>query len=496
MNFVGQAVRIAIGLVLPPFILHQIGRESYGLVVMVTTVLGFVALVQMGTPQALNRFIAEEVARKNREGLLRVLNTGGVLLAIAGALGAIVVAVMIAMPGLLLSIPEGTSISTIRGVVLMMGVTSVVCFPLSLGNAVLIAHRRFKFFNLNLVATMLVRMGLVFGLLTLFPASLLAYVSANCVTIIMPVAIAFLLIRRIVPDFRLNLKHVTKSAMKQIGGYGIQVFLLTLAWMLFISIDYFLIGKVLGNTSVTSFSMAQVWSRLLHGTIAQALTVLVPVAAAAGASGNLSDLQAMLTRGSKYSIMICAPAIVFLMVFRYRLMSAWLGPGFDETAMIMMPILIGDLFLIAGNSAAQMAVGMGKVSRLTLVNLGLGAVNIICVLTVLKLGMGLMAVGYIYMGLFLLRGGIIYPVFMIRTLNIPWKGYFLNVYVRPTVSGALLLPIVYLLYAFMPLEGWPNLLLSAGATTLMFIPLTYFVAFDSYDRHMVVGLLKRLKVWR
>ena len=75
-NLLGAAAGLIAGLVLPPFVIGEIGRESYGTVIILASALQFIGLVQLGTPRALNRFVATEIALEDREALSGVLSTG------------------------------------------------------------------------------------------------------------------------------------------------------------------------------------------------------------------------------------------------------------------------------------------------------------------------------------------------------------------------------------------------------------------------------------
>src|SRR5438552_1502243 len=62
-NYAGKLATLATGLVLTPFILHQVGPASYGLWVLVGSVVGYGALLDLGIGNAIIKYVAEYRAK-------------------------------------------------------------------------------------------------------------------------------------------------------------------------------------------------------------------------------------------------------------------------------------------------------------------------------------------------------------------------------------------------------------------------------------------------
>jgi O-antigen/teichoic acid export membrane protein len=74
-GWMATGCRMAIGLVMVPFLLRHLGKDGYGLVGLMGVIVGFSAVADMGLRQALGRELSEKVANKDEAGFRMLSST-------------------------------------------------------------------------------------------------------------------------------------------------------------------------------------------------------------------------------------------------------------------------------------------------------------------------------------------------------------------------------------------------------------------------------------
>lgn len=88
-NTFSGIVRAGLTFISIPILIHLMGLEEYGLWALVSSVLGFVTVAELGLPVSATVFVSQDLARKDKKGLSQTLTVtlGGILLlATTGAL--------------------------------------------------------------------------------------------------------------------------------------------------------------------------------------------------------------------------------------------------------------------------------------------------------------------------------------------------------------------------------------------------------------------------
>lgn len=490
-NLIGSISRLLAVFLLPPFVISYIGTENYGLIVIATTVMSFINLIQVGTPNALSRFLSEALAREDYKEACGILSTGGAILTFGGIL-AMVFTLMVAMlPDWFLTIPAGTSTSNVRFIVLIMGGLAAIALPLSLGNVIFYVKGRFGLLNALQIAGTVLRIVLVIGLVWNFKSGV-AYVAGNAIASLSSMLAILIIGLSLFKEVKLALKYINKATIKKILGYGIEVFIYNSLYLFYIQGDYLIIGKTISPSAVTMFNLAVVWGIALRGIIVAVVSVAAPSASGQNAKGNMRSLQIMLIRITKYALTACLPAVLFLIIFRNRLIMNWMGEGYEEAARLLIPILVGEAFVIAEAGGTQIYLGIGKLRFLTVTNIIFGGFNVLLtVIACTMFNVGLLGVAVIYMVLLLIRSGLLTPVYMSRELRIPVFTYYHESYFRPLLAAVAIAPFIYLMYYISPFFGWIGLFLTACMIVLIYLPLAYMIAMDSYDRDILSQIIKR-----
>src|SRR5262245_26501632 len=88
-NWASFAVSVVIGLFLSPFIVHSLGDSAYGAWVLLSSLVGYLGLLDLGTRSAVTRYVANYHATHRHEDAGRIASTA---VGLFGGLGLLAVA--------------------------------------------------------------------------------------------------------------------------------------------------------------------------------------------------------------------------------------------------------------------------------------------------------------------------------------------------------------------------------------------------------------------
>ena len=75
LNAIGQALPLAVGLVVIPFIVHGLGPDRFGLLSLAWVVMGYFTLFDLGLERATTKFVAEALGKGDEDKIPRLVWT-------------------------------------------------------------------------------------------------------------------------------------------------------------------------------------------------------------------------------------------------------------------------------------------------------------------------------------------------------------------------------------------------------------------------------------
>ena len=488
--FCRVALTMVIGLVLPPFVVHQLGRENFGVAVVVASVLNVIMLVQTGVPAATSRFVAAAKERGDRDELNRVMGTSLAFLLACAGIGIVLVGLFACWPELLLTWPASMPRQTVQWVIIIMGILAVLGMPLGIGNVTFAGRERYVLLNLVHVGGSFLRFFMVYGLLLVFPGSIIAYAASHSGAMAITFLVTFLLAMFLNKDSRISLAFADAGMLRRMLSFGVVVMFADMATLLYVQADYFLIGRLLNLESVTIFSLSVLWFTAMHRVLSSMIAVVIPAAARNQAAGNNAALLVMFVRATKYGLLVTIVPLSIFFFYRFQLMDVWMGPGYGEVAVLMVPILVTDIFFYAAMGGAQMLTGLGHPRILLVTTIICGVLNVgLALLLGIVLEMGLMGFSLAYMIAMLVRNVIILPAFFMKVFQLQLGQLFIKCYFRPLLCTVATVPMVYVVWQFIPGLSWFRLFLAAVVIIALYIPLVGWIGMDAYDRNVVFRLV-------
>src|SRR5438128_12659616 len=299
-NWAGMATHLLTGFVVAPFLVHHLGQTGYGLWILIASLTGYFAVLDLGVGGSVGRNVAFLRAKNDRDGVNSLVSTA--LAILSGVAGLVLLATLgaLALFFVLFDV-EPAQADAARLALLLVGCNLAVSFLLGIFDGLFWAMHRFDLQNLIDIPTVLLRAWLTFlligqghGLVALALITLLTTVAAGLAKLV----ICFVLDRGL--RFRMSL--IGTESARGLYGYGTWFFLFSLARTITPQISPQVIGARLAVALVTPFSVAARLVAYANAFLIAGTQLLTPVATGLHATGQHDDQRRLFLEGGKYCL--------------------------------------------------------------------------------------------------------------------------------------------------------------------------------------------------
>jgi len=369
------AVNVVVGIFLSPYILHRLGDVAFGLWILIFSLTGYYGLFDLGIRSSIVRYVANYTATNEQEELNRLVNT-----AMFSYSGIAVVAIIVTLIATyyvnsIFRIPGG-SVATARWLLLMVGVSVSLGFPLGVFGGILEGLQRFYLLNFTSVSSTLLRSVLIVvalqhgrGLLTL------AFITV-CFPLLNQLVNAFAVFRHM--RLRLDPQYVNRPTLRKIASYSGTTFLIIVAGRLRFKTDALVIGTFMSAAAITYFTIGSRlvdYSSELVSSLAQ---IFVPMSSQSHAKGDVDGLRKMLVIGNRACASIIFPITAIFTILGKSVIEVWVGPKYIASSYpVLLVLLYPTTLMLAQSSSGRILWGMAKHQTWAWVALAEGASNLI-----------------------------------------------------------------------------------------------------------------------
>lgn len=423
------ASQLVISLLLTPFLVHRLGDEGYGIVALVSGLVGYSGVLYFGLGAAIVKFVAEHHAKDDQRSLDETVSTiFGVYLAF-GVL-CLVVALLIAgpMPDMFNVPPRHANEA--RAMVVMMGVALLVQFPGSVYGGVVMGLQRFDVMNRYNFGLLLVRTVATVVAVSMRPTVLVVGVITMA-SFMIEQALAYTFARRLMPQLRVSLALFRRARLSVLFTFSAQSFLFTLSEKLINYTDEFVISQALGPASVTYYVIPLRLVDYARDGIDRATLVLLPGVSEAAARKEIHVLQTLWRTGTKVAMCFVMPVALVFFVWGHHVLALWLGQSHaDRGREPLLWLAAAFIAQIAGRALARpIFEGLGELTipaRLTIVE---GALNLVMSVVLVRTW-GIAGVAFATFLPAAINSALVLPYFVCRRIGVSLWEHLFNVFVR------------------------------------------------------------------
>ena len=346
--------------------------------------------------------------------------------------------------------------------IMIVGMTSavqLVAFPFM---SVFVATQRFDYANAIGVGTRLVSALLVFWALE-SGYGLIGVSAATCSANLLDYGLRWMVARRLAPLLKASVQVISRTRLKELGGFGIWTFLTSVNSTLYQHAQPLIIATLMPISAVGHYALAVGLIQQIVGVLAPIGQVMYPAATSLHARGSRDTLRRLYHDGARLTMLVMVCVVLIAAVWADDFYRVWLGERYlrespyPSLALLLQILLLSVVTNYTSNMASQLLMAAGHIRPLSLLLLIGSALNV--GLSVLLIGpYGLIGIAIATVVASLVIDLIAIPVLLQLKLGLRVAEFARSACSRPLVVGCLLALVLTGISRVGQATGWAELI--------------------------------------
>ena len=358
-SYVLLAVNIVLGIYLMPFTMGHLGREDYGLWMLVASMTVYFQLFDLGFGSGIVRHITAADARGDHDEVNTVLSTFVVIY--SG-----IAAAVLALTGLLIvvAVPRfdtlsGDQVRTAQYILGILGLRIAVGFPMSIFGAVTTARQRFAL-TTGIAIVVVLLQGVCTWVLLTAGYGVIPLVAATAAINVVSYAAYAIAARRTFPAMRITPSRFSRRHVREVTAFSAYMFLIGIAIQLGMHVDTLIVGAYIGTTAVAIYTVAMRLTEYQRQLCGQFSHFLFPLIVRYHAAQDAGAVRTTLLEGTRLGVGLATLVALGLIVFGPPLVQLWMGTGFEEAIIPLYVLAAASVVMVAQGPTGTILLGTGR----------------------------------------------------------------------------------------------------------------------------------------
>lgn len=380
-NAVGYLVTLVLAILVTPLALRSLGDAHYGLWVVIVSVTGYYGILDLGIRSAVSQYVTRHWSRRDKPALSRTLSTA-LAMTSAMALALVACTVLLALFGDSLFAKDGVLEDNLREAVLVIGIGVALSFPLAIFGGAIQARERFDLANIIGVSERLITNALYWWFLSHGHGIVaLAWITTGMG--LLAHFVRAVVAMRLLPGVELAPRHVSRATLRELFGFGVFSFLVSISDRLVLYTDTLVIQLALGEIAVTYYSLGSSFIHHYLGLINSVAWTLTPHATTLDTGRDQESLRRVWLTGSRLILLLATIIGSGLILLGADFLAVWadrkylLGKEYTSSAVVMSVLALAALLRSAMACGKQVLFGMREVRFLARLSIAEAIANVV-----------------------------------------------------------------------------------------------------------------------
>ena len=373
VSYISIAVNILIGIVYTPWMINSIGKESYGLYILATSVITLF-MFDFGLGNAVTRFVSKYIVEKRYDKVNDFLGQVVKLyLSIDVVLIIVLTSVYFFIPNIYKELSPN-EIEQFEVVYSIAAIFSAISFPCIPFDGIITAQEKFvqlkscELFNkIFIVILMSICLKLGYGLYAL--------VAINAISGIITICLKFYIIKRS-SNINPNIHYKNKDEFYELASYSSWVTIGALAQRLIFNIAPTILGIVSGSTEIAFFGVAMTFEGYVF-TFANALNGLFLPTVTKLVHNSPELLTSLMIKVGRIQIVIVGLLVTGFIAIGYDFIVLWIGKDYYIVYYCVILLIIPSFFFLPQLVGSNAIYALNKVKKQAQVYTVMGLFNLV-----------------------------------------------------------------------------------------------------------------------
>ena len=425
-----RLVSMAIGFVVIPVFVANLGAEIYGIWVLSGILMGYIGLFKFGVGGGVVKYIAEYYTKHDNESIRKVIDSSVLLFVL---LSFVIFIVIFIGAELLVNIfkisPENIPLAVI--LLKIAAVFTLFYWPLSVFDNVLRGIVQFIPLNIITGIETVVKSVSVLILAILDVDVIIIFIVFNSVSLVSWM-IKFVFAKFKLPMITLVPWTANWASIKEIFSFSFFVFIQEIISLIATKSHHIIIGIYLPIVYLTTYTVITKLYYMVHQVTGMFLSVIWPTIFSANTINDRKLIESVIIKGSHYITFIVLPITATCIVIVEPFLEMWMGTEYSSYAYLCQLLLMVWIIGPAGGIFGNVAIGLGRIKALNVWGIAGVTLNILfSILAIQHVGFPGVILSAVSVSLLTLP--LKYPWFM-RILGVNWKAVFFPLFIQIALS--------------------------------------------------------------
>lgn len=340
LSYFNISLQVIIGLLYVPILLHFIGKSEYGLYQLMGSLIAYFSIMDFGLSAAVIRFYSKYKALKDHIGMENILAISvrgyGAVTILALAIGFICYSFLDVIFAGSMTLSE---VNEAKQIFLLLLLNIVIILSTMVFRSVINAHERFFFLKGMETIELVMQPLLVVLVLQHNPNAFSVAAVQTLLNFLLSGARVYYCFHDL--HVKIHFHYWNHELFSEFKKLALSVFAVSLIDQVFWKTNQIILGIISGTTAVAIYSIASLiymnymaLSTAISGVYLPHVTAMV---AKKEPVGKLSELFIQIGRWQYYLLALVATGFI---IFGKQFISLWAGPGFEDSYIITLLIII------------------------------------------------------------------------------------------------------------------------------------------------------------
>jgi O-antigen/teichoic acid export membrane protein len=355
-NYLALAVTAVSAIVVTPLLLHHLGRPAFGVWVLASTAVAYLELFDLGFGAATTKLVAEDAHVRPHQAV-GMINTTFFVMVPMGivALGA-GVAVAFFFPGIV-HVSAGLHDQVIVCVAIL-AVGLAVSIPGDTFGGSLMGHQRFDLLSLS-NASMGTCIAVSSAVIVLLGGGIVPLAVATTVISVSFQLVRWAMLRHVIPEARIRLRLVDRLRLRAATSISSWFLLSAVLQATLQACDVIIVGIVLGVRAAAIYAVGAKLAKAATQSLDSLSVVFLPYASATVRNKDPEELKDIVVDAVRVTLLVGILIALILTVLAGPGIRAWVGPGYDTSAHVLVILALAVGLASPVRSLGQVLLGSG-----------------------------------------------------------------------------------------------------------------------------------------
>lgn len=488
LSYISIVINTLIQLIYTPFLIKNLGQSEYGLYSLISSIIGYLTILDLGFGNAIVVYTAKYRAQEKYDEEKKLHGMFSVVFFIIGLIAGIIgIILYFNVDRLFGATMTYNELHKAKIMMLILTFNLVITFMFNIYSCILNAYEKFIYQKLVSILNTILRPILMIPLL------IMGFKSITMVLVITILNIVVVLSNYVYCKQKLNIKvkysGFDKVLFKTILGYSIWIFLGVIVDKINWSVDQFVLGAVAGTVAVSIYSVAsQINSLFINLSTAVSGVLLPKMSIMIAKDATNEEITNEFIKVGRIQYLLIFLMASGLTLFGKEFFVAWVGKEYIKSyyiALILILPLCISLVQNLGISIMQ-AKNMHKFRSILYAIIAIANIFISIPLAKKYEGIG-SAIGTAIS--LVIGNGLIINIYYYKKVGINVIKFWKEI-IRMTIPNIIPIVIILFVMRYTTLTGYLSVIVYGTIYSILYFIVTYFVTMNNYEKDFVNKILK------